>query len=83
MGLLTRTFTPELVHKAVEEAGAWEERTKALPSVRAIWARPRPAKTRRWTRRSCSTVHRSAGATPTDFARRGSTSGLGTRVPAR
>ncbi len=37
MGLLTRTFTPELVHQAVEEAGAWEERTKALPSTLMVY----------------------------------------------
>jgi len=32
MGLLTRTFTPELVDFVVHEAGAREERTKSLPS---------------------------------------------------
>jgi hypothetical protein len=32
MGLLTRTFTPELVDFVVDEAGAREERTKSLPS---------------------------------------------------
>ncbi|MGW1161787.1 transposase domain-containing protein [Streptomyces sp. NPDC002513] len=33
LGLLTRTFTPELVDLAVEEAGAREERTRSLPST--------------------------------------------------
>jgi hypothetical protein len=37
MGLLTRMFTPELVHEAVEETGAWEERTKALPSTLMVY----------------------------------------------
>ncbi|MFE9645088.1 transposase domain-containing protein [Streptomyces sp. NPDC006365] len=37
MRLLTRTFTPELVHEAVEETGAWEERTKALPSTLMVY----------------------------------------------
>ncbi|WP_225851333.1 IS4 family transposase [Streptomyces sp. HPF1205] len=37
MGLLTRTFTPELVYQAVEETGAWEERTKALPSTLMVY----------------------------------------------
>jgi hypothetical protein len=32
MGLLSRTFTPELVDFVVDEAGAREERTKSLPS---------------------------------------------------
>jgi hypothetical protein len=32
MGLLSRTFTPELVHLAIEVTGVREERTKALPS---------------------------------------------------
>lgn len=32
MGLLTRTFTPELVDFVVDEAGAREERTKSLPA---------------------------------------------------
>jgi hypothetical protein len=37
MGLLSRTFTPELVHQAVEETGAREERTKALPSTLMVY----------------------------------------------
>ena len=32
MGCLSRTFTPELVDFVVDEAGAWEERTKSLPA---------------------------------------------------
>jgi transposase IS4-like protein len=37
MGLLSRTFTPELVHLAIEETGAREERTKALPSHLVVY----------------------------------------------
>ena len=37
MGLLTRTFTPELVHLAIEETGTREERTKALPSHLVVY----------------------------------------------
>ncbi len=32
MGVLSRTFTPELVDFAIDEAGAREERTRALPA---------------------------------------------------
>lgn len=32
MGLLTRTFPPELVDFVIEEAGAREERTRGLPA---------------------------------------------------
>jgi hypothetical protein len=37
MGLLTRTFAPELVHQAVEGTRTREERTKALPSVLTVY----------------------------------------------
>jgi hypothetical protein len=37
MGLLSRTFTPELVHLAIEETGTREERTKALPSHLVVY----------------------------------------------
>ncbi|MFF0228647.1 IS4 family transposase [Streptomyces sp. NPDC004629] len=37
LGLLTRTFTPELVDLAVEEAGAREERTRSLPSTLMVY----------------------------------------------
>lgn len=37
MGLLSRTFTPELVHLAIEETGVREERTKAQPSHLVVY----------------------------------------------
>ncbi|MGW1260104.1 transposase domain-containing protein [Streptomyces sp. NPDC002513] len=37
LGLLTRTFTPELVDLAVEEAGVREERTRSLPSTLMVY----------------------------------------------
>ncbi|WP_406164016.1 transposase domain-containing protein [Streptomyces sp. NBC_00882] len=37
MGLLSRTFRPELVHLAIEETGVREERTKALPSHLVVY----------------------------------------------
>lgn len=37
MGLLSRTFTPELVDFVVDEAGAREERTRSLPSSLMVY----------------------------------------------
>jgi len=37
MGLLSRTFTPELVGFVVDEAGAREERTRSLPSSLMVY----------------------------------------------
>jgi hypothetical protein len=37
MGLLSRTFTPELIDFVVDEAGAREERTKSLPSSLVVY----------------------------------------------
>lgn len=37
MGLLSRTFTPELVDFVVDEAGAREERTRSLPSRLVVY----------------------------------------------
>jgi hypothetical protein len=37
LGLLTRTFTPELVDLVVEEAGAREERTRSLPATLMVY----------------------------------------------
>lgn len=37
LGLLTRTFTPELVDLVVEEAGAREEQTRSLPSTLMVY----------------------------------------------
>jgi hypothetical protein len=37
MGLLSRTFTPELVDFVVDEAGAREERTRALPARLTVY----------------------------------------------
>ncbi|TKA11906.1 transposase domain-containing protein [Actinacidiphila oryziradicis] len=37
MGLLSRTFPPELVDFVVDEAGAREERTRSLPSRLTVY----------------------------------------------